>query len=261
MKFLQTKRGRMIAGSTAAVVAVLLLVAAAISGTRGSADFTSSYTAEPSQTNQTPLVVSPSQIRPEGRPMRALFLGTSITSGMASSTLQYAWPNLVVQALGQGGPVERIAIPKLPEPPGTAATTSSYAPEAIPAGLDLGVVELVTNDKSKTELDAYRENFGRLITTFRQKNPNATLVCPGAWASLESPNAHEETARELCVRAGGYYVPINFLFEDPQNRGPASNVAEPFGADNFHPNNLGEMRIAAEVLGALRGFYPGVPTS
>ncbi|MDV7354480.1 SGNH/GDSL hydrolase family protein [Rhodococcus oxybenzonivorans] len=187
-------------------------------------------------------------------------MGTSITAGMAASSVEYAWPNLVLRALEQGGPAERVTMPILREPPGTARNVFSFSAADIPAGIDLGVIELVTNDVSRSEIGAYREKYGEFIGTFRQKNPTATLLCLGAWTIPGGKSTdHEAAARQLCLRSGGYYVQINELFMDPRNRGPANNQST-FGADDFHPNNLGQLRIADAVLETMNGLYPGAPT-
>lgn len=201
--------------------------------------------------------VAPPQQRPADGPTKLFFVGTSITGGSAALNPSYSYPSLVQAAIEQGGAVERVTMPIRREPPGTPRNLYSYDVDAIPNGVNIGVIELVTNDINRSKIEDYRIRYPEFIKTFRERNPEATLVCVGGWTNPGGDGAlYQTVARETCEEFGGSYAKIDSLFNDSRNRGPATNIST-YEADNFHPNNLGSMRIAETIVDELPGYVPG----
>lgn len=240
-------------GLSVALIGVLIAVAATWSPDSDNVDAvepTSTVTPEPAS--------MPDQERPTSGATKLFFAGTGLTAGSAAIDPNYGYAVLVEQALAQGGAIDQVSMPTRREPAGTPRNLFSYPVEAIPTDVNIGIVELVTYDVGKSDINEYSQRYPEFVQTFRERNPKATLICLGGWTPTSGPAApYERVARTACDDSDGHYVRLNTLFNDPRNRGPKTNIST-FQADDALPNNLGSMRIAEAVLLPLTGFVPGV---
>jgi lysophospholipase L1-like esterase len=192
--------------------------------------------------------------RPQGRPLRVLYIGTSITIGFYASDEAHKWTSLVSTALAQNGPVENIPAIRLPQAPGTATKISSYDPAALPKDLDVVVIELVTNDVKTTKIADYSAQVTILLDTLQEGSPNANVLCLGAWQT--NPGNYDNIERDQCVARGAKFSTLTDIKSKPGAAGPAGLATFYGESDVFHPNDVGEAAIAAEVLRRFSKFLP-----
>lgn len=184
--------------------------------------------------------------RPDGQPIRALFVGDSLAAGYFATSKEAGFRELLVK---QWGDVEltraEIAHQDL-------ATVSQIVD--VPDGLHIAVVELGTNDITKeTPLDEFRAQYADLLGSIQGKSPDVAIVCAGTWNTRGGQ--YDRIIREQCQAHDGQYVRLSGLFLSPALRGPAG-VETPFGeSDNFHPNDKGHEAIA-EAIGKRLNIIP-----
>jgi len=92
----------------------------------------------------------------------------------------------------------------------------------------------------------YRAAFEQLLNRLQQKKPTALIVRGEFW-----PDPEKETImREVCENAGGTYVPLPNLNNDPANLGSADQKFEHAGVAG-HPGDQGMRLIADELWKAI----------
>lgn len=212
---------------------------------------TASATPSPS-----PVPLAPVPERRTVQPVRILFVGASITSGFFGTSTASAYPAVVVDRLRARG---EVVLPTVFAQPGVEVGQALAWP--VPAGQNAVVVQLITNDFwHSVPLGTYGDGYDQLLTRIRTASPGARLVCLGSWDRSQAVNQlglsaadYDATTRASCQRRAGVYVPLSQLYAQPAARGPAG-VATAFGpADEVHPNDSGQVQIAAAVLAGLDG--------
>ncbi|MFZ0217562.1 MAG: GDSL-type esterase/lipase family protein [Candidatus Dormiibacterota bacterium] len=188
--------------------------------------------------------------------LRMLFVGASVDRGMFASSMDHSYPMLVANSLEQGGQQVTWSLDAR-----TGASVADGLSWSFPAGQDVIVVHLVTNDYSNdnTPLPVYRSEFSQLLDKLRESSPAARLICLGAWEAPHARNSVGETVtdfdlsvRSACQARGGTFVPLSAIFDQPINRGPIGALTAYGTADNYHPNDAGQQAIANTVLAAIR---------
>jgi hypothetical protein len=121
------------------------------------------------------------------------------------------------------------------------------------------IIQVVTNDfVYGVSLGSFRASYETLLQRVGASSPRAQLVCLGAWDPPGSSNPlgltaadYDAAVRSSCGGKRGSFVPLSSVFVQPGVRGPAGQ-ATPFGtADTFHPNDMGQVLIAGDVLAGL----------
>jgi lysophospholipase L1-like esterase len=178
----------------------------------------------------------------QGKPLRVLFAGDSLTGGYFASDQAHSFPALVKQRLGN----VKETYPGLSN---QKLTTVGRITE-VPADLDLAVLELGTNDVGiPTALDVFRQQYGDLVARIRRRSPNVVLLCAGTWTG--NGHSYDAVIRSVCASAGGRYVELHDIYARPGTRGPAG-VLTKFGlSDTFHPNDEGHRFIANALLAGI----------
>jgi lysophospholipase L1-like esterase len=192
--------------------------------------------------------------RPQGRPLRVLYIGTSVTIGFFASDEAHKWTSIVSAALTQSGPIENVPVVRLPQAAGATTKISSYDPAAIPKDLDVIVVELVTNDVNTTKIADFSAQMTILLDALQQGSPNANVLCLGAWHAR--PGTYDNIERDQCVARGAKFSTLTDIKSKPGVAGPAGLATFYGESDAFHPNDVGEAAIAAEVLRRFSKFLP-----
>ena len=180
------------------------------------------------------------------RPLRVVFLGTSLTAGLGLDP-DSAYPALVQRKADSAG------IPITVVNAGVSGETSAGALRRIDWVLrepvDVLVVETGANDGLRAlRVDSTRANVAALLARARAARPAARLVL----VQMEAPPnlGPDYTGRframfpELARASGATLVP--FLLEG------VAGVARLNQGDGIHPNEAGARRVAATVWGALR---------
>lgn len=181
--------------------------------------------------------------RTAGQPLRVLTVGDSLTNGLFATEQSQGFAFQLVDRLGASGPAaEQTAAISGGEAGKVAAITD------VPDDLDVAVVELGTNDATRTELGTFSTQYATLLDRIRGSSPDAALLCLGVWG--ESPD-YDQEIRAACEARGGRYVSLTELYKDTSLRGPAG--VERFGgkSDDFHPNDAGHTAIADRVWAQL----------
>lgn len=120
----------------------------------------------------------------------------------------------------------------------------------VPEDVDIAIIELGTNDVGVgTPDDEFRETYQALLERITTASPEVQLVCVGTWTGWGW--TQDQIIQDSCHDAGGTYVHLRDVFEDPSTRGPAGVETHRGLSDDFHPNNTGHERIAARILDAL----------
>lgn len=183
----------------------------------------------------------------DGRPLKVVFAGDSLTYGLFASSEAAGYRPQVVSALEQGGPVEWTRGGKTGNTVG--ATADTITPDT---DTNLVVLALGTNDVWKTEVPDFTAQYTGLVEKVRATAPNTAIMCLGVWANPDGARLYDPLVEAACEASGGAFVAIGDLYEPTENRGPAG--VEAFGgvSDNFHPNDAGYAAIAKRVLASMR---------
>lgn len=186
--------------------------------------------------DKTTILVEPNK----GRALRVLFAGDSVTAGVGASSDAQSYREHVLTDLRKYVQVEPIVAAT------AGATTAVVSPSAVAAGagFDLVIVELGTNDMEQTDPGKFKTDYATLIKQIREKSPKAGLVCAGLWQPTSTAKAFDASVTEACAAAGGQYRPLGGIFTTATNRASSG--------DTFHPNDAGHLKIASQLLTALR---------
>lgn len=116
--------------------------------------------------------------RPDGRPLRVLFAGDSLTVGWGAKTEAQSFRALLTRQLKAGGPVQTTR----------ARAVSGYLYRAHNLGEfgvdhDLAVVEIGTNDLTRSKPGEFRREFAHMLDRIEQGSPEVQLICAGVWHS------------------------------------------------------------------------------
>ena len=180
-----------------------------------------------------------------GRALLLSIVGDSLATGHFASGPKTRYRALIISALQARGSVTAV------EATTPAASTLSTT-VTVPGGLDLVVLELGTDDLSRTTVAAFTSSYGALVSSVRKSSPHAALVCAGTWSALGA--VFDAVIQRDCVAARGHFVSLASLFANPADRGPAG-VAGYYGiSDDVAPNDAGHRAIAGALLAAI-----GVP--
>ncbi len=186
---------------------------------------------------------------PKDRPLRLLMTGDSLTGGFFASTKDRGFSKLVQAGLENHGPVEASGGSRAG---GTLSTVDSIT--AVPAGLDLAIVELGTNDVgTKTPPETFAAQYSGLLTKVRAGSPGVAIMCISVWQAAGTiADTYNRLIREKCDAAGGQYVDINSAYSSGANRGPVGVETWTGVSDEFHPNDRGHQAIADLILERVR---------
>lgn len=223
----------------------ITLVVLALRGTDAAPPNTSSnLEAPPSPTSTEPAEAALE--RPEGRPLKVVIAGDSLTFGLYASTEDKGWRPLTVAALSEDGPVK---VSDAGEDGDKAATVLDSIDPALDT--DLIVLEIGTNDLYKTPDERFSGQYAALVEKVTAAAPDAVLLCLGVWHNVDANRNFDPMIERPCTEAGGRFVPLFDLYDDPANRGPAGRPAFGGTSDDFHPNDAGHSAISARVLAVL----------
>lgn len=188
--------------------------------------------------------------RPSDGPMRILFVGDSITYGLAAKKPEFGFRPLMLEALGADGPVEELRVNRAGADTGTVAGLLNA-----PTDVDLAIVELGTNDVvEQTDIARFRELYGALLDRIRTESPGVPLMCVGTWGSeggRDGSDAYNTVIEKACDSRGGAFVSLYRLYSNEANRGPAGRDVFGGTSDRFHPNDRGYRAIADLLLSRL----------
>jgi acyl-CoA thioesterase I len=176
-----------------------------------------------------------------GRDLKVSIVSDSLGSGRYASSPSDRYRNLLLAALQARGPVS------VEEATGTGGTLSAAV--QVPAGLDLAVIEVGTDDLASTDVNGFEQVYSALLKSVRLGSPDAALVCAGTWSP--AGQAFDNVIQQDCVRERGSFVSLRDLYDVPANRGPAG-VAGYYGvSDDVAPNDSGHRAIAQALLQPL----------
>ena len=188
------------------------------------------------------------QLDRDDQPLNVLFLGDSVTYGLYASAPEKGFQSVFTKTLEEGGPVVSTVVAEAGR---TTAEIAAQIPE-IPAGMDLVVVELGTNDSFKNTLEQFESDYSGLLTRVRAASPDAGLICLGTLnrANL-SPQINAFLSDE-CPSFGGVYIPMSDV-------GSTAKLLTPIGDDSWvgpakdgaHPNDDGHAVIARRLAAAI----------
>lgn len=232
-----------------AVSAVLLAVGVPLTMDRGqiSADEVDRIQAEVDAENAAP--AQPTLTRPTDRPLQVMFVGDSLTRGSYATSESLTFPALVTAGLEAGGEVATETVGRSGV---MASEVMSEQLVADTAPADLVVVELGTNDVSRSTAQRFAVDFPALLDQIRERSPRALLLCAGPWEFPERAAPFEQVAQSACTQRGGLYVPLARLFADSSlHAAEGDEAAGGIAADDFHPNDAGHRAIADALLGVL----------
>lgn len=188
--------------------------------------------------------------RPAERPLRVLFAGDSLTYGVAASSPARGFRPLMVGALSQAGPVEEFHT----EQAGAGAGTVSNLLD-VPAGLDLAIIELGTNNVgTRAPIPEFTATYSALLEKIRAGSPNVPLLCVGTWGSEGGgfgSDPYNAVIHSQCANRGGAFVSLYDVYAVAANRGPAGLDSVGGRSDPFHPNTQGHRAIAELLLSRI----------
>lgn len=181
-----------------------------------------------------------------GEALRVTYIGDSLDAGLYATERLRGFHPLMVDAWRAGGPVSDTPLNSLG---GTAERALGNSD--LPTGQQLVVIELGTNDVTRTDHHAFRHDYEQLVERLRVASPDAALLCVGPWRPREAARRFEVIIKDLCEARGGVFRSISDLAEDPDLKGPAGEATDFGPSDAFHPNDLGHRAIADRLLGAV----------
>jgi acyl-CoA thioesterase-1 len=181
--------------------------------------------------------------RPEGRPMRVMFAGDSLSVGYYASTKAKSFKSIVAKQIGN------VELLDPTQSPGRLSTVDRVA--EVPMNLDLAIIELGTNDVGiPVELDKFKATYSKLLAKIRRSSPGVKFMCASTWAK-DSPT-FDTAIQGMCDEVGGAYVDLRQIKAKPENRGPKGLPTEFGPSDAFHPNDAGHKAIADAILKLIR---------
>ncbi len=184
---------------------------------------------------------------PSTDPLAVWFSGDSLTVGWHATTEAESFRSLVITGLA-----DRVGDTTVTARVG--ATLQGVADEyGVPAGMDLAVVALGTNDAG-TDPALFADQYTAYLDRVVEASPEAQIICLGAWqpTSLPGTSARDSAIGDACSAQDGTFVPLTGLFADASLRGPAGAPTWVGGADTFHPNSAGHRMIADKILASIR---------
>ena len=201
-----------------------------------------------------PAAVQHARARGGTHPLRLVFVGSSITSGLFASSAGRTYPRLVVDALRAAGRTVRPTI--LAE---GGVTVDDALRWAVASPADAVVLQLGTNDYGDAvPLSTFREGYTVLVDRIHSVSPRARLLCMGGWDDPLTPNRlgvtggqYDAAARNVCVGARGTFVDLAPLYAQPENHGPNGRFTYLGLGDWFHPNDRGHRKLADLVVARL----------
>jgi acyl-CoA thioesterase-1 len=190
---------------------------------------------------------------PDGAPLRVLFAGDSLTGSYYATTEALGYRPLVVDALGKRGEVEPVGVGV---PHGRLSEVE--AGTEIPAGAQLALLEVGTNDFGKTPIRTFTDQYASLLDRVSASSPGVAFLCLGIWrGSDDAVNGvngatYDAAIKSECEERGGHFLPLQPIYDTEGTRGPSGRDTWLGAADEFHPNDKGHALIAEAVLDALR---------
>ncbi|MCW2528795.1 MAG: lysophospholipase [Pseudonocardiales bacterium] len=172
----------------------------------------------------------------------AMFVGDSLTAGFFASTLAASFPSLVSATIGQ---VDQVQASRANQ---TLSTVNGIT--NVPAGLQLAVIELGTNDVGiPTDLTAFRASYDGLLGKVRASSPAAAILCLGVWTAWGP--TYDDQISQSCAHNGGKFVALSSLYAVDANHGPAGVTTFNGLSDTFHPNDTGHAAIANLIMSSI----------
>jgi lysophospholipase L1-like esterase len=172
------------------------------------------------------------------------FIGDSLTDGWNATEQPKSFRPMVIAGLEKGGHVTAKADYK------AGATLSQVAEMAAPpAEADVVILELGTNDVNKTDIGAFGTSLSALVSKLAATK--AVLVCVGTWQAGAGTQVIDAQIMGTCQNAGGRFVTISDVRQNPLMVAAKGEPAYPTPADGAHPNNAGHAEIARRVLSRL----------
>lgn len=168
---------------------------------------------------------------PDGRPLRVLFVGDSITQGRITSDPSRDYVSLVTGALERHGPISPTVDWKSGSP------VEYWMRQTFP-DVDLAIVELGTNEKS-VPIQQFAGDYVHLMRTIHRDAPNAKIVCLSMWRPDQTINAFADLNKSILYGCTGAYADLT----------AAAHVKANISTqDHFHPDDAGHAAIARDVL-------------
>lgn len=183
--------------------------------------------------------------KPSDRPLRVLFSGDSLADAWYATTPEKGFVRLIAAGIQAKAPVE------VSETHRSGYRVQDLAVRfPVPAGIDLAVVELGTNDMAKkTDPALFRQQYGAYLDSIRAKSAGAQFLCLGVWSTPSPEGTALDTAiTEECAARGGKFLKMSTIYANGISRGPVgiSTFAGP--SDITHPNDTGHGEIARQAL-------------
>lgn len=186
--------------------------------------------------------------RPDGRPLRVLFMGDSLSDAAGASSRQAGFVDTLKSRMRPGG---KVAATTLALPGQTTRTVAAQMPSG---KYDVVLVELGTNDVGRTPVEQFRNDYAEMLTGVRKASADGLLMCLGPWMPQADAADYDDIARQLCKEQDGIYVPLSWAYVKEQYRDDSY--------DQFHPDDDGHKFIADEVLRwAIPDAYKGTAPS
>lgn len=183
----------------------------------------------------------------ESGQISALVIGGSLADGFYASTEGAAFSTIVAAGLGPDVTVGRGSV--------THSTIAQATEEAvIPPSTGLVVIEIGSTDVYQDEISPaeFATQYRALVDKVRERSPGAVIVCLGIWGRTAVAEPFDEFISRPCIDAGGVFVPLADIYDDPSMKGPANTETFLGTSDNFHPNDSGHAAIAQRILDNLR---------
>lgn len=175
--------------------------------------------------------------------LSAYFIGDSLTDGWNATEQPKSFRPLLVAELGKSGAVSEQSDYKA-----GAKLAEVVELASIPAAADLVILELGTNDVNKTDIASFRQELNTLVS--RLAASKALLVCVGTW-QFGTTQGFDGQIQQVCEAAGGRFVKISDLRENPVMVAQKGTAAYPQAADGAHPNDAGHAEIARRILARI----------
>lgn len=182
---------------------------------------------------------------PDGQILHVAVVGDTLADGYYATTEGLGYRALVLDELP-------VAVEEAP-----VLDIGDRVPADTPVGLipsttDLVVLEVGTHDAFVTPVEEFGSHYEDLVAVITEESPNAEIVCLGVWGNADAARTMDPLIGAACREAGGAFVPLFDLFDDPELRGPAGTATFLGDSDDFHPNDAGHRAIADRVLDRLK---------
>ncbi|EIP99673.1 hypothetical protein OpiT1DRAFT_04200 [Opitutaceae bacterium TAV1] len=187
-------------------------------------------------------------------------LGWDHVAGMAASAEENDYAHRLARLVQDALPERRVELHfHTAGGSGKASQRLAAIDTVLPLNPHLVVVQLGEHEREVDGIESLKTNYENLVTAFDRQALHRPLViatgtwslgkqeplpdAPGGWRYTGWPATVDRVMRDVCLKHGIPFVPVNDLARDPANRGWGTSPGV-----KWHPNDNGHAGYAKKIF-------------